>query len=55
MSSGPKHRAVAFTAPIFYGFYLCHTDLSGRGVGRWDRPAKQSEWGSFTAKTQLFI
>jgi hypothetical protein len=29
--SGPKRHAVAFTAPIFAGFCVKHTDLSGGG------------------------
>jgi hypothetical protein len=32
-SSGPKRHAIAFTAPIFAGFCVCNTDLSGGGVG----------------------
>jgi hypothetical protein len=32
-SSGPKGHAVAFNAPIFAGFCVCHTDLSGGGGG----------------------
>ncbi len=53
-SSGPKCHAVAFTGPIFAGFCVYHTDLSGGGGGRWDRPAQQSEC-PFTAKLQPFI
>jgi hypothetical protein len=30
--SGPKCHAVAFTASIFAGFYVCHTDISGGGA-----------------------
>ncbi len=52
--SGPKRHAVAFTAPIFAGFCVYHTDLSGGGGGRWDRPAQQSDC-PFTAKVQPFI
>jgi hypothetical protein len=33
-SSGPKSHAVAFTGPIFAGFSVCHTGLSGGGGGR---------------------
>jgi hypothetical protein len=29
--SGPKRHAVAFTAPIFAGFCVYYTDLSGGG------------------------
>jgi hypothetical protein len=46
-----------FTAPIFPGFCVCHTDSGGGGgpgVARWDGPAKQSEC-LFTAKTQMSI
>ena len=32
-SSGPKSHAVAFTGPIFAGFSVCHTGLSGGGRG----------------------
>ncbi len=32
-SSGPKHHAVAFTAPIFAGFCVYHTGISGGGEG----------------------
>ncbi len=33
--SCPKGHAVAFTAPIFVGFFVCHTNLSrgGRQIG----------------------
>ncbi len=33
-SSGPKSHAVAFTGPIFAGFSVCHTGLSGEGGGQ---------------------
>ncbi len=29
--SGPKHHALALTGPIFVGFCVCHTYLSGGG------------------------
>jgi hypothetical protein len=41
-SSGPKRYAVAFTMPIS-PISVCYTDLSGKGGGGWDGPAKQSE------------
>jgi hypothetical protein len=53
-SSGPKCHTVAFTAPIFAGFCVYHTDLSGGGGDSWDRPAQQSEC-PFTAKMHPFI
>jgi hypothetical protein len=56
-SSGPKCHAVAFTAPIFAGFCVYHTDLSGRGEGAvrgGGKAAKQSEC-PFTAKVRPFI
>jgi hypothetical protein len=31
--SGPKHHALALTGPIFVGFCVCHTYLSGGGGG----------------------
>ncbi len=34
-SSGPKRHAVVFTAPIFAGLCVYHTDLSGGGGGSW--------------------
>jgi hypothetical protein len=47
-SSGPKCYAFVFTPPIFEGFCVCHTDLSG------GRHAKQGECLS-TTKTWPFI
>ncbi len=44
-SSGPKRHAVVFTTPIFAGFCVYHTDLSG---------AQQSEC-PLTAKMRPFI
>jgi hypothetical protein len=31
-SSGPKHHAVAFTAPIFLPVSVCITQISARGA-----------------------
>jgi hypothetical protein len=38
----------------FAGFCVYHTDLSGGGGGKWDRPAQQSEH-PFTTKMRPFI
>jgi hypothetical protein len=49
-SSCPKRHAVAFTAPNFASFQVCHTDLGGGGGGRQVERACKKEQVFFHGK-----